>query len=204
MIGLVSVPLLAGTVYGLSALDSGLLLVRMTVALGVSAFAGGFIATRFGVRIPTIAGLVIAAIGFNFLSTWGIVLEEPRASIDLILVGIGLGLIIAPIAESALRRVPEEDKGIASGLLTLSRNIGMTAGLAVVASLGTEQFLSIAPGLEEMMERPEAATEAGVAVFSNFFTYASTACVIGIIPAWLMTRNYESDDAETEPTKATT
>ena len=34
--------------------DSGLLLVRMTVALGVSAFAGGFIATRFGVRLPTI------------------------------------------------------------------------------------------------------------------------------------------------------
>ena len=116
MIGLVSVPLLAGTIYGLSALDSGLLLVRMTVALGVSAFAGGFIATKFGVRIPTIAGLILAAIGFNFISTWDIVLQEPRASIDLVIVGIGLGLLIAPIAESALRRVPEEDKGIASGL----------------------------------------------------------------------------------------
>ena len=66
-----------------------------------------------------------------------------------------MGLLIAPIAESALRRVPEEDKGIASGLLTLSRNIGMTVGLAV-ASLGTEQFLLTAPGLEEMIERPEA------------------------------------------------
>ena len=199
MIGLVSVPLLAGTIYGLSALDSGLLLVRMTVALGVSAFAGGFIATRFGVRIPTIAGLVIAAIGFNFISTWDIVLEEPRSSIDLILVGIGLGLIIAPIVESALRRVPEEDKGVASGLLTLSRNIGMTAGLAVVASLGTEQFLLTAPGLQEMIERPEAANEAGMAVFANFFTYASTACIIGVIPAWLMTRNYEQDVDGSEP-----
>ena len=203
MIGLVSVPLLAGTIYGLSALDSGLLLVRMTVALGVSAFAGGFIATRFGVRIPMIAGLVVAAIGFNFLSTWGIVLEEPRASIDLVLVGAGLGLLIAPIAESALRRVPTKDKGIASGLLTLSRNIGMTAGLAVVASLGTEQFLLTAPGLEEMIERPEAASETGLAVFSNFFTYASTACVIGVIPAWLMTRNYEPDVDATEPSQST-
>ena len=199
MIGLVSVPLLAGTIYGLSALDSGLLLVRMTVALGVAAFAGGFIATRFGVRIPTIAGLVIAAIGFNFISTWDIVLEEPRSSFDLVLVGIGLGLIIAPIVESALRRVPEEDKGIASGLLTLSRNIGMTAGLAVVASLGTEQFLLTAPGLQEMIERPEAANEAGMAVFANFFTYASTACIIGVIPAWLMTRNYEQDVDGSEP-----
>ena len=151
--------------------------------------------------LPTIAGLILAAIGFNFMSTWDIVLQEPRASIDLVIVGIGLGLLIAPIAESALRRVPEEDKGIASGLLTLSRNIGMTAGLAVVASLGTEQFLLTAPGLEEMIERPEAANEAGMAVFSNFFTYASTACVIGIVPAWLMTRNYEPDTDVAEPSK---
>lgn len=202
MIGLVSVPLLAGTIYGLSALDAGLLLLRMTVALGVAAFAGGFIATRFGVRIPTISGLVVAAIGFNFMSTWNIVLEEPRASIDLVLVGIGLGLLIAPIAESALRRVPEEDKGIASGLLTLSRNIGMTAGLAVVASLGTEQFLLSAPGLEEMIERPEAANEAGMAVFSNFFTYASTACIIAILPAWFMSRNYDAEESQ-EQTQTT-
>lgn len=194
MIGLVSVPLLAGTIYGLSALDSGLLLLRMTVALGLAAFAGGFIATKFGVRIPTIAGLIVAAIGFNFMSTWTIVLEEPRASIDLVLVGIGLGLLIAPIAESALRRVPEEDKGIASGLLTLSRNIGMTVGLAVVASLGTEQFLLTAPGIEEMIERPEAANESGMAVFSNFFTYASTACIIAILPAWLMSRSSDADE----------
>ncbi len=203
MIGLVSVPLLAGTIYGLSALDSGLLLVRMTVALGVAAFAGGFIATRFGVRIPMIAGLILGAVGFYFVSTWSIVLQEPRASIDLVIVGIGLGLLVAPIAESALRRVPEEDKGIASGLLTLSRNIGMTAGLAVVASLGTEQFLLTAPGLEELIERPEAANEAGMAVFSKFFTYAFIACVIAVIPAWLMTRNYESDTDTTEPSKST-
>ena len=79
----------------------------------------------------------------------------------------------------------------------------MTAGLAVVASLGTEQFLLTAPGLEEMIERPEAANEAGMAVFSNFFTYASTACIIGVIPAWLMTRNYEPDGDSTEPSKST-
>ena len=198
MIGLVSVPLLAGTIYGHSALDAGLLLMRMTIALGVAALAGGVIATRFGVRIPTIAGLIISAIGFNFVSTWGLQVEEPRASIDLVLVGTGLGLVIAPIAESALRRVQEEDRGIASGLLTLARNIGMTVGLAVVASLGAQQFLTTAPNIGEMIANPDSANEAGLAVFSNFFTYASTACIIAVIPAWLMTRNYVSQD-ETRP-----
>ena len=198
MIGLVSVPLLAGTVYGLSALDSGLLLVRMTIALGVAAFIGGVFATRYGVRIPTLLGLAISAVGFYLLSTWGLEVQEPRASIDLALVGIGLGLVVAPIAESALRRVPEEDRGIASGLLTLSRNIGMTAGLAIVASLGAEQFLTTAPNLDELLSNPDAATQAGLDVFLNFFRQAAAACVIALIPAWFMTRNYgvvESKDS---------
>ncbi len=202
MIGLISVPLLAGTIYGLSALDSGLLLMRMTIALGAAAFIGGIIATRFGVRIPTIAGLIIAAIGFNFVSTWGLEVQEPGASIDLVFIGTGLGLVIAPITESALRRVPEEDRGIASGLLTLSRNIGMTVGLAVVASLGAEQFLTTAPNIEDMIANPDSANEAGLAIFSNFFTYASTACIIAVIPAWLMTRNYEPNQDEIEPSTA--
>ena len=202
MIGLISVPLLAGTIYGLSALDAGLMLMRMTIALGVAALIGGIVATYFGVRIPTIAGLIIAAVGFNFISTWPLEIQEPRASIDLVLVGIGLGLVIAPITESALRRVPEEDRGIASGLLTLSRNIGMTVGLAVVASLGAEQFLTTAPNIEEMIANPDSANEAGLAVFSNFFTYASTACIVAVIPAWLMTRNYKSDEDAAESATA--
>ena len=118
-------------------------------------------------------------------------MQEPRASIDLTLVGIGLGLVVAPIAESALRRVPEEDRGIASGLLTLSRNIGMTAGLAIVASLGAEQFLTTAPNLDELLSNPgRPRTQAGLDVFLNFFRQAAVACVIALIPAWFMTRNY--------------
>ncbi len=186
MIGLISVPLLAGTIYGQSAFESGLLLMRMTIALGVSALVGGIIATYLGVRVPTVAGFVIAAIGFIFISDWGLEIQEPRASIDLALVGIGLGLVIAPITESALRRVPEENRGVASGLLTLARNIGMTFGLAIVASLGAEQFLTSAPNIEEMIANPDAANEAGLAVFSSFFMYAAIACAVAIVPAWLM------------------
>ena len=37
----------------------------------------------------------------------------------------------------------------------------MTAGLATVASIGTEQFLLTAPAIEELIERPDAANEAG-------------------------------------------
>ena len=190
MIGLISVPLVAGTVYKLSALDAGLWLMRMTISLGIAAFIGGFIATRIGLRIPTIAGLMLAAVGFNLMSAWGLEVREPRVTIDLVLVGTGLGLIIAPLTESALRRVPEEDRGVGSGLLTLTRNIGMTVGLAIIASLGTHQFLLTAPGIDELIETPSAADEAGLAVFSNFFTYASIACIISVIPGWLMTRNY--------------
>ena len=54
-----------------------------------------------------------------------------------------------------------------------------------------------------MIERPEAANEAGMAVFSNFFTYASMTCVVGVIPAWIMSRNYELDADAAETSKST-
>ncbi len=191
MMGLISVPLISGTIYNLSALDSGLLLMRATISLGVGALAGGILATNIGVRTPLIAGLAISAVAFFYMSNWCLELELARASMDLILLGIGLGLVVAPITESALRRVPEDEKGVASGVLTLARNIGMTVGLASVSSLGTERYLLTAPAIEELIANPIATNEAGLAIFASFFTYGAIICVVAIVPAWLTTRKYK-------------
>ena len=48
IIGMVTVPLMANTVLGLTALDGGLMLMRMTIAIPVGAVAGGYAAQRFG------------------------------------------------------------------------------------------------------------------------------------------------------------
>ena len=190
MIGLVSVPLLAGTVYHLSAFEAGMLMMRVTIPMGIAAIIGGLIATEHGARLPTAAGLLIAPTGYTLMTFWGLEINEPRASIELALVGFGFGLIIAPITESALLRVMEQHRGIASGILTLSRTIGMMFGLAVVASLGAQRFLTNAPDINQMIENPSAADQAGLDTFATFFRVASWACAFGFFFAYQITTKY--------------
>ncbi len=190
MIGLASVPLMAGTVYGLPALESGLWLLRMTIAIGVAALIGGFVTQRIGTRVPTMTGLTVTAFGYWLLSSWTLDVSEPMITINLVIIGTGFGLVIAPIAENALWRISEGDRGIGAGVLTLSRNIGMTVGLAAIASLGTDQFLATAPGLNELLQNSDAGARASLDVFSNFARYAAGASAVALIPAWMMSRHY--------------
>ena len=77
IIAMVTVPLMANTVLGLTALDGGLMLMRLTVALPVGAVIGGFMCQRLDPRAPSIAGLALMAAGFWMMSTWGLDIADP-------------------------------------------------------------------------------------------------------------------------------
>ncbi len=198
IIGMVAVPLMAGTVYGESALDGGLRLLRMTIAIGVGALAGGFTTQRVGPLAPAIAGTVLAFAGFLLMSGWDIDTGDPTITIHLVLTGLGFGLLVAPIAESALHGVRSDTRGSASALLTVSRMIGMTAGLAVMTSLGTVQFIdlvadlpafSLDPDVQDEIERQT--TLAGLEVFQDFFRAAAIAIAAALPFVIVMSRRWK-------------
>jgi len=187
IIGMVAVPLMAGTVYGESALEGGLRLLRMTIAIGFGALIGGFVTQRFGPLAPSLAGLAMALGGFLLMSQWDLETGDPALSVNLALTGLGFGLLVAPIADSALRGVRGDMRGSASALLTVSRMVGMTFGLAVMTSLGTVQFyelvadlpaFSLDPAVQDKIE--QSTTEAGLEVFRNFFRAAAVSIALAL------------------------
>ncbi|NQW19399.1 MAG: hypothetical protein HQ477_01560 [Chloroflexi bacterium] len=195
IIGMITVPLMAASVFGKSSLEGGLQLLRMTFAIGIGAIAGGFITQRLGTRIPAITGLIITTTGFLLLSSWTIDIAEPSLTIHLTITGLGLGLLISPIAETALRGIQTDQRGAASALLSVSRMIGMTAGLAVMTALGTVQFhdlvadvpaFSLDPDMQQQIV--DSATNAGVEVFTRFYLYGAILAAFALVPAWMMTR----------------
>lgn len=195
IIGMVTVPLMAASVYGKSPLEGGLQLLRMTIAIGLGALIGGYITQRYGARIPAIFGLVITTAGFLLLSTWTVDITEPALTIHLAITGLGLGLLVSPIAETALRGVQDDQRGAASALLTVSRMVGMTAGLAAMTALGTVQFQELVADVPAFSLDPEVqqqiidrATDAGVNVFTRFYLYGAFLSAVALVPAWLMTR----------------
>lgn len=195
IIGMVTIPLMANTVLGSSALEGGLYLLRMTLAIAVAALLGGAISQRYGARLPAVTGLFLVVIGYFAMSRWDNTIGDPWLTIHLVMSGSGFGLLIAPITQSALHYTAGQDWGARASIVTLSRLIGMTLGLAALIAWGTARFSSLTENTPQISIDPEsisvftdAAVNAGVIVFQGFFTAGAIIGIIALVPVVLMTR----------------
>jgi multidrug resistance protein len=140
----------AQTVLEKTAGQASLLLARFLIALPIGAVIGGYLVRRFGERIITVVGLAIATFGYWLISRWPIEvlsashhigpIRLPMLDTDLAIAGLGLGLIIAPLASAVLRAVPPAQHGIASAALVVARMMGMLIGVAALAAWGLHKF----------------------------------------------------------------
>ncbi|GAB3444299.1 MFS transporter [Actinophytocola sediminis] len=124
------------SVLGLSAVVAGLVLVPPSViSLFLSPFAGSLV-TKIGGRAILVPGLLLYGGGLALAG----LMAEPGSSPwvlmpGLILFGIGMGLVFPPINTLAMRDVPPELAGAASGVLATTRQLGTVLGAAVVGLL---------------------------------------------------------------------
>ena len=189
IIALVNIPLLTVTVMGQPALEGAFRLMRLTAAIPVGAVLGGILAARLGYRLPTILGLLMAAMAFYLMSRWGLDVQDPIMTVQLALCGLGFGLVIAPITAAAVNSVPEGDRGAAAALVTVMRMLGMTLGLAAITSVGTSHFNLLVGGIDLSILNPDYIQEvnrAGMTVFGEFFLAAMGLCLTSILPCFLM------------------
>ncbi|HEY8740072.1 MAG TPA: MFS transporter, partial [Candidatus Dormibacteraeota bacterium] len=127
MVALVDIPVFAQGIFRLDELGSALLLAQFMLAIPVGALAGGWLATRAGYRVTAALGLGIAAVAFLEMSTWNAaelgrrVFGLPPATVTLLLLGLGFGLVIAPVAAAILDRSGRREHGLASSLVVLAR-----------------------------------------------------------------------------------
>ena len=122
MVGLVSVPLFVNAVIAETpdqgALVSGLLLGTFTIPMALASIPGGMLSERFGYRLPTVLGLIIAAVGFFLGRGWTPDITQTEMGLHLALAGIGLGLTIAPIGTAVINAAAEEARGNRGGVGT--------------------------------------------------------------------------------------
>lgn len=131
------------SVLGMSAIQAGLttLPATLTIAL-VSPFAGR-LTDRIGGRYVLMFACLAFAAGVS-----GVALSESATAhwytyaIPLVMVGLGIGSMVAPIMTVAMHRIEPVMAGAASGLLNTSRQVGAAIGAAVVGAVLQNQLLT--------------------------------------------------------------
>src|SRR5580698_2396255 len=135
-------------VLGYSPLRAGLAFLPQTLLIAGGAQLTSRLVPRFGPRPLIVLGSLVAAAGLAWLT-----FITPDSTflasllIPYVLIGLGMGLAVTPIAVAGTAGVPREQSGLASGLLNTSRTVGASLGLAVLATLAARKTTTTLHGV---------------------------------------------------------
>lgn len=123
-------------------IQAGLAFLPVTLPNFASAMAVPKLGRRFGNETLLIVGLVLGVIGLAWLgqadadsSYW------TGVALPMVLIGLGQGLLLAPLTAAGVSGVGQKDAGAASGLVNVAHQLGGALGLALLVLV----FASAAP-----------------------------------------------------------
>jgi MFS family permease len=128
-------PFYRENVLGYNTRQVGYLLSVVPVALGIMAPIAGSLSDRLGTRPIIVVGMVLMVIGFFVVSTLTVETGALGYVLRLLPIGLGLGVFQSPNNSAIMGSVPREQLGVASGLLSITRTLGQTAGIAILGAL---------------------------------------------------------------------
>lgn len=189
IVAMVSVPVFTIAILGGSYFEGGLNLMRLTVMLPVGAVAGGYLSGWLGYNRTTAIGMATSGLGFFLMHFWTDEIADPWFTLNLLLTGLGFGMVIAPISAAVINSVAERDRATASALLTVMRLVGMLIGVALLTSRGLGRFYELAGGVGlDDPQYEEKVRSLEVSSFSDTFLVAALVCFAAVVPAMLIGR----------------
>ena len=130
-------------VVGVSATASGTILAPMMFVMVGAAGAAGQITARSGRYKPLfLSGLALVTVGMFLLSQLGAHSSYNATLLDLLVIGLGLGLTMPIFTLIVQNSVPYSRLGVATSVTQFFRSIGGTLGAAVFGSVMTNRFAS--------------------------------------------------------------
>ena len=115
------------------------LAVLPLLALVLAPLAGRW-SDRIGTRSLSVAGMLLAAVGFAVMSQVGTAPHPGHILGGMALIGAGIGIFTVPNSSAAMGSVPPERLGLASGLQATMRNLGIASGAAAMAAIVASRF----------------------------------------------------------------
>ncbi len=138
-------------VRGLSAFDAALRFLWLPLGLMPSAANSDRLCERFGSNNVVSFGLVLIGAAMLIFTTVDGETEYSILALIFFLIGVGMGLTMAPSTTMVMDSIPHDKAGVGSATNDASREVGGAFGIAIVGSAVNEIYqreLVVPPGLE--------------------------------------------------------
>ncbi len=162
----------SGFGFGASITQAGLYLLPATGAMLLAGPLSGRLSATVGSRVPLILGSIVSTVAFALLA----IAHEHGWQIYLAMgiLGVGIGLAFASMANLIVEAVPPTQTGVATGMNTIVRTVGGAIGSQVAAGIVTATATVTG-----------AATERG---FTLAFAASAIALGAGVVVAFMVPR----------------
>jgi MFS family permease len=152
------VPVYLQVVLGMDALDTGIRLLPLSLALVLMSAVGARLAVRYAPRQIVTLGVVILLAGVvALLASIEPELDSTSFRLSMVLFGAGIGLALSQVGNVIMSSVGQEKANAASGLQGTAQNLGASLGTALIGSV---LILSLTNGLQERVLEDPAITQA--------------------------------------------
>jgi EmrB/QacA subfamily drug resistance transporter len=221
-------PLYLQTVKGRSPTASGLLMTPMMAGVLLTSISSGQLISRWGRYRPfPIAGTAIMTLALLLLSRLAVETSLWRASLTMLVLGMGLGLVMQVLVIAAQNAVDYRHLGVASSSTILFRQIGGSIGVSLFGAIFSNQLAATLAGklpdgaalpahtTPAMIQQLPAAVravylEAVVNALHPVFLVAAGVAIFGFAAAWRLreaplrstTRALGSGEALAAPSEA--
>lgn len=139
---IIYIPVFAQGVLGVSATNSGAILIPLNLAMIITSILMGLMITKWGrYRGLLILGGVIMSIGYVLLAGLDWQASQLHLTLVMIVIGIGLGMCMQTYTLIVQNAVPREELGVATSAVQFFRNVGSTIGTAVLGSVMSSNLM---------------------------------------------------------------
>lgn len=122
-------------VLGLPVSQVGILIAIVPMVLGILGPLSGSISDRLGTRPVSLIGLTFLVLGYLTSGTLNAQTTPVGFVLRMLPIGLGMGIFQSPNNSAIMGAAPRRRLGIASGMLSMTRTLGQTTGIALLGAL---------------------------------------------------------------------
>ncbi len=129
------VPFFMQGIIGMSASESGTIMMPMMVAMIISSIIGGQLVFKIGIKAQIITGMAIISFAYFLLSTLEADTSKLTATTYVAIIGFGMGLVMPIITLALQESFSKETLGVVTSSSQFFRSIGGTFGITILGAV---------------------------------------------------------------------